>query len=153
MDLSPYYEEFQSMFPLAICSVILAFFAVIFVGVRAIKDKKESKISKTMECIMLVLIFALVMYYFIAYACTAKTDADEKTIYYYEGVFEITEISSGFLYPKATISFENQEIALNYPSRDSKYNAIAPGKYVGKFVYAYHLEYLLEFEIYESCVD
>lgn len=153
MDLSPYYEEFQSMFPLAICTVILAFFAVIFVGVRAIKDKKESKICKTIECIMLVIIFVVVVYYFIAYACTAKTDADEKTIYYYEGVFEITEISSGFFYPKAAFSFQNQEIVLKYPSKDSKYNTIAPGKYVGKFVYAYHLGQILDFEIYESCVD
>ena len=153
MDLSPYYEDFQSIFPMAICTVILAFFAVIFVGVRAIKDKKESKISKTMECIMLVLIFALVLYGFITYACTAKMDLEERTIYYYEGVFQITDCPDGLFDAKAVFLFEDQEITLQYPFGESKYNAIAPGKYVGKFVYAYHLEYLLEFEIYESCVD
>ena len=45
MDLSLYYNEFQSSYTLAICAVILYLFAVAFVGVRLWKSKKETKRS------------------------------------------------------------------------------------------------------------
>ena len=152
MDLSSYYDEFQSSYTLAICAVILYLFAVAFVGIRLWKSKKETKKTKIGCSVLLAVIFLFVINYFIARACPTKKDIEEKTIFYYEGSFEIIEISQ-FIYHEAVFSFENQEITLKYPQRNSKYDMIQPGKYEGKFVYAQHLGYVLDFELYDKQVD
>ena len=152
MDLSLYYNEFQSSYTLAICAVILYLFAVAFVGVRLWKSKKETKKTKIGCSVLLVVIFLFVINYFIARACPTKKDIEEKTIFYYEGPFEIVETSQ-FIYYEAVFSFENQEITLKCPQGNSKHAMIQPGKYEGKFVYAQHLGYVLDFEIYDLQVD
>ena len=152
MDLSSYYEEFQSSYKLAICAVLLYLFAVAFVGIRLWKSKKETKKTKIGCTILLAIIFMFVINYFIARAYPTKIDIEEKTIFYYEGPFEILETSQ-FIYSEAVFSFEDQEIKLKYPQNDSKYNVIQPGKYEGKFIYAYHLGHVLDFEIYDTQLE
>ena len=74
----------------------------------------------------------------------AKKDVDQKTIYCYEGVFEIIETSNG-IYAKAVFRFENQELTLKYSKDD--YGEIIPGKYEGKLIYAQHLAQILYLEM------
>ena len=153
MDLSPYYEEFQSTYNLAVIAVFVTLFAVVFVSVRLWKNKEENKKTKIGCSILLTVLFLCVINYFIAGPHLAIKDVQEKTIYCYEGSFEILETSE-FIYDKAVFSFEGKEIVLEYfPEDDLQFKAIKSGKYAGKFIYAHHLGHLLYFEIYESHGD
>ena len=147
MDLSTYYEEFQFTYNLAIVALCLAFFVVIFVGVRSIRDKKESLKKKIANCVLLLLIFASVLIQFLLGPSLAKKDIEEKTIYCYEGVFEITEISYGIYY-KATFLIDEQEITLKYSKDEPEYDSIKLGKYEGKLIYAHHLAQVLCLEMH-----
>ena len=148
MDLSVYYEEFQSTYNIAVFALCLAAFAVIFVGVRSIKDKRESTRIKMFNGVLLCLIFASVLTYFMLGPRLAKKDIEQKTIYGYEGALEIVEISHG-IYHKAVFSFENEEITLKYYPDETECDEIRPGKYEGRLVYAEHLAQVLYFEIYQ----
>lgn len=153
MNLSSYYEEFQSTYKLAVFVVLFTFLAIAFVGVRLWKNKKENKKTKIGCSILLVLILLCVINYFIAGPRLAMKDVAEKTIYCYEGPFEITETSE-FIYNKAVFEFEEKEITLEYfPEDDSQFKSIKPGKYEGKFIYAHYLGHLLYFEIYRDSAN
>ena len=140
MDLSTYYEHFQETYNLAVFALCLTVFAVLFVGIRRIIDKEETIRTKIIVWIILILMFASVLNQFLVGPNLAKKDIEQKTIYYYEGSFEITETTHG-IYDKATFRFDNQEITLKYSEDD--YEEILPGKYDGKFIYAQHLAQIL----------
>ena len=146
MDLSTYYEEFQSTYNLAIFVLCFALFVVVFIAIRSIKDKKESTKKKIANCVLLILIFAFVLNSFIVGPMLAKKDIEEKTIYYYEGVFEITETSHGISH-KATFSFNGQEVTLKYSKDDLEYDSLVPGIYEGKLIYAHYLAQVLYLEM------
>ena len=55
MDLSVYYQKYISVYYLAIFVICFAVFAVLFVGIRSIMDKKETlkeKINLELENIV-----------------------------------------------------------------------------------------------------
>ena len=144
MDLSTYYEELQTTYYLSIVALCLAIFAVLFVGIRRIINKKEKTKTKIIVWIILILMFASVLNQFLVGPYLAKKDVDQKTIYCYEGVFEIIETSNG-IYAQAVFRFENQELTLKYSKDD--YGEIIPGKYDGKLIYAQHLAQILYLEM------
>ena len=144
MDLSTYYEDFQTTYYLSIVALCLAIFAVLFVGIRRIIDKEETIRTKIIVWIILILMFASVLNQFLVGPYLAKKDIEQKTIYYYEGSFEITETTHG-IYDKATFRFDNQELTLKYSKDD--YGEIIPGKYDGKLIYAQHLAQILYLEM------
>lgn len=149
MDLSKYYEDFQLTYNISIFSLCLTIFAVVFIGVRSLRDKKETLKKKIVNWGLLLLIFSSVLTNFMLGPYLAKKDIDQKTIYCYEGIFEIVETSNG-IYNKAVFSFENQEITLKYSENETAYDAIKPGKYEGKLVYAQHVAQVVDLEIYKS---
>ena len=89
MDLSTYYEELQTTYYLSIVALCLAICAVLFVGIRRIINKEEKTKTKIILWIILILMFASVLNQFLVGPYLAKKDVDQKTIYCYEGVFEI----------------------------------------------------------------
>jgi len=96
----------------------------------------------------LIFVTILVYYYFGAYL--AKQDIDQKTIYGYEGGFEITEISQG-IYKKAVFLIDGKEISLKYFEDDGyEFDQIKVGKHKGKIVYAEHVAKVLYIEINDS---
>lgn len=150
MDLSTYYEDFQFTYNLAIFALCLTSFIVIFVGVCRLKDKNESTIKKIIECMLLVIIFASVLVRFMLGPNLAKKDIEQKTIYYFEGFFEITEISNG-IYDKAVFLIDGKEICLRYFDNDRyDFDQIKVGKYEGKLIYAQYLAEVLNLEIYKT---
>lgn len=140
MDLSTYYEDFQTTYNLAVFALCLTVFAVLFVGIRRIINKEETMRTKIIVWIILIIMFASVLNLFLTGPNLAKKDVEQKTIYCYEGVFEIVETSHG-IYDKATFRFNNQEITLKYS--EDEYEEIVPGKYAGKLIYAQHLAQIL----------
>ena len=139
MDLSAYYEEQQTICILGTATLCLTIFAVIFIGVRRIIDKKDTLKTKITVWVILLLMFASVLGSFLEGPFLAKKDIEQKTIYGYEGVFEIVEVSNGF-WDKAVFRFDNQEITLKYGENEY---SIAPGKYNGKLVYGQHMGQIL----------
>ena len=148
MDLSEYYEYFQSTYNISIFALCLTIFVVIFIGVRSLKDKKETRRKKILNLSLLFLIFASVLTYFMTGPYLVKKDIEQNTIYCYEGRFEIIETSHG-IYSKATFRFENQEITLKYSTDDM----IEPGKYEGKLIYAQHLAQVVDLEIFYPQIE
>ena len=144
MDLSTYYEDFQTTYNLAVFALCLTIFAVLFVGIRRIINKEETTRTKIIVWIILIIVFASVLNLFLTGPCLAKKDIEQKTIYYYEGVFEIVETSHS-IYDKATFRFNNQEITLKYS--EDEYEEILPGEYDGKLIYAQHLAQILYLDI------
>ena len=144
MDLSTYYEELQTTYYLSIVALCLAICAVLFVGIRRIINKEEKTKTKIIVWIILILMFASVLNQFLVGPYLAKKEVDQKTIYCYEGVFEIIETSNG-IYAKAVFRFDNQELTLKYSKDD--YGEIIPGRYDGKLIYAQHLAQILYLEM------
>ena len=93
--------------------------------------------------------FASVLNQFLVGPNLAKKDIDQKTIYCYEGVFEVVETSHG-IYNKATFRFDKQEITLKYSKDEYE---IIPGTYEGKLIYAYHVAQVLYLEMQDLQVD
>jgi len=149
MDLSEYYEYFQSTYNISIFALCLTIFVVIFIGVRSLKDKKETMRKKFLNLALLFLIFASVLTYFMTGPYLVKKDIEQNTIYCYEGDFEIVETSHG-IYSKATFRFENREITLKYSTDD---DIIKPGRYEGKLVYAQHLAQVVDLEIFYTQIE
>ena len=152
MDLSTYYKDFQLTYNLSVFVIVIAFFVVVFIGVRSLKDKKETVIKKIVNCTLLVLIFSLVLIKFISGPCLLKKDIDEKTIYCFEGYFEIVETSQG-IYNKATFLFDDREITLKYSKNETEYDVIKPGKYEGKLVYAHHSAQIVDLKVIDKIGD
>ena len=146
MDLSEYYEYFQSTYNISIFALCLTIFVLIFIAVRSLKDKKETMRKKFLNLSLLFLIFASVLTYFMTGPYLVQKDIEQNTIYCYEGNFEIIHISQG-IYSKATFRFENQEITLKYSANE---DLIELGKYDGKLVYAHHLAQVVDLEIFNT---
>ena len=72
MDLTEYYEEFQSIYNLAVIALCLAIFAVLFVGIRRIINKEESLKTKITVWIILFFMFASVLNLFLTGPALAK---------------------------------------------------------------------------------
>lgn len=150
MDFTEYYEEFQSTYNLAVITLCLAIFAVLFVGIRRIINKKESLKTKITVWIILVLMFASVLNMFLAGPALAKKDIEQQTILYYDGEFEIIETSQG-IYDKAVFLLNGEEICLKYSDEeDYDFEQIKVGKYVGQIVYAKNLSLVLKLKIEEK---
>ena len=148
MDLSTYYEHFQETYNLAVFALCLTVFAVLFIGIRAIRDKNETVKEKILSCVLLTVIFSLVISIFFLGPFAYKKDIDKKTIYYYEGSFDIVKTTNK-IYSKATFLFENKELDLKFfESADYEFDLIKPGSYQGKLVYAQNAAELLYIEIY-----
>ena len=153
MDLSKYYKEFESTYRIAIVALILMFLVTIFVCVRRIKDnsKECNRIwKKVLFCIGYISLFMVVLGYYFSGPYLAKRDTDQKTIYYYEGDFDILSTSHR-IYNKATFSIENENITLKYfEDENYDFDSITPGSYEGKLVYAQNAATVLYIEIYQS---
>ena len=149
MDLSEYYEHFESTYNISIFALCLTLFVVIFIGVRSLRDKKETMRKKILNLSLLLLVLASILTYFMTGPYLAKKDIEQNTIYCYEGNFEIIHISQG-IYSKATFRFENQEITLKYSADE---DLIELGKYDGKLVYAQHLAQVVDLEIFNTQIE
>jgi len=146
MDMSKYYEDFRFTYNLAIVALCLTFLVVVFVGIRSLKDKKESIKIKVLNWVLLIIIFVSVLTYFFIGPYQAKKDIDNNTIYCYEGEFEIIEVSHGIYY-RATFLFNGQEITLKYSKDEQEYDYLKPGKYNGTLVYAQNVSQILYLEM------
>ena len=148
MDLSLYYKKLQSVYDFSIIVLFFTLCAVLFIGIRAIRDKNETVKEKILSCVLLTVIFSLVISIFFLGPFAYKKDIDEKTIYYYEGSFDIVKTTNK-IYNKATFLFENKELDLKFfESADYEFDLIKPGSYQGKLVYAQNAAELLYIEIY-----
>ena len=151
MDLSSYYNELQTIYNWWIVLIFFSLFAVLFIGIRSIRDKEETAKEKAANCIMLTIIFASIIVRFFGGAYLCKKDVDQKTIYGYEGYFEIIELTDNILSHQAVFLIDGEEICLRYFEDDAyDFDAIRPGEYVGKIVYAKHAAEVLDIEIYDS---
>ena len=137
MDLSVYYQKYISVYYLAIFVICFAVFAVLFVGIRSIMDKKETLKEKIINWILLIIILTTVLIYFFIGPYLAKKDYDQQTIYYYEGDFEIVEITHGYFH-KAVFNIDGQNIRLKYYNENYEFEIVDTGKYNGKLVYSYY---------------
>ena len=146
MDLSTYYKDFQTTYNLSVFVLCLAAFVVIFIGIRSIMDKKESIKIKIINILLLTLLFVSILTFFLLGPALAKKDIEENTIYYYEGVLEILEISHG-IQDKVTFSFNEQKITLTYSENEINCDLLKIGKYQGKLLYAQHLAHVLYLDI------
>lgn len=145
MDLSIYYQKYISGYYIAILVICFVVFAVLFVGIRSIMDKNESLKAKITNWILLIVLLTIVIIYFFIGPYLAKKDYDHKTIYYYEGDFEIVEITHGYFH-KAVFSIDGQNIRLKYYNENYEFEIVDTGKYNGKLVYSYYGEDVLYIE-------
>ena len=137
MDLSIYYQKYISGYYTAILVICFVVFAVLFVGIRSIMDKNESLKAKITSWILLIVLLTIVLIYFFIGPYLAKKDYDQKTIYYYEGDFEIVEITHGYFH-KAVFNIDGQNIRLKYYNENYEFEIVDTGKYNGKLVYSYY---------------
>ena len=153
MDLSTYYKDFQSTYNLAVVTLFFAVFTVVFIGIRSIKDEKDTVKTKITVCLLLVFLFACILNLFLRGPYLAKMDIEQKTIFYYEGSIEITEVSNG-LRTEAVFLIDGNEMHLKYSDKDD-YNSeqIKVGKYEGKIIYAQHVAQVLYLDIQETQLD
>ena len=153
MDLSIYYENFELTYNIANFAVLLAFLATVFLCIRRICDKSEycNRVwKKLLLCFIYVLFFSVILTYYFTGPYLGKKDIDQKTIYSYEGEFEIIEVTDG-IYNKAVFLVEGKEMCLKYSENDDyEIDMIKAGKYKGKLVYAQHAAQVLYIEIYKS---
>lgn len=151
MDISTYYEEFQSEYNLAVFAVFFALFVVVFCAIRTIRDKKISAATRIFSLFLLTIILATPLYLFIVGPYSLKKDVDDKTIYLYEGVFEVVEISEGILhFDKAVFVFEDREYTLQCYKGDLQDNLITIGTYEGRIYYAENAARLMHIWIVDS---
>ena len=146
MDLSAYYEDFQLTYNLAVFTFFFTVFVVIFVGIRTIKDKNHSVNTKIIACLLLVIPFAIVLN-MSRDTFLAKKDIEQKTIYYYEGSIEITEVSKG-IRNTAVFLIDENEMCLKFSEKDDyDCEQIQVGKYEGKIIYAQHVAQVIHLDI------
>ena len=99
MDISAYYDKFQSSYNWALAAVILGIFTAVFCCVRTIIDKSDECRpiwKKVVYCIGYVLIFGFVVGLFFRGPYLMKKDIDQQSIYAYEGEFEMVELIPGY---------------------------------------------------------
>ena len=63
--------------------------------------------------VIYILLFVIVLSYYFRGPYLCKKDINQKTIYAYEGVFEITETTSG-IYNRAMFLIDGEELYLQY---------------------------------------
>ena len=149
MDLSIYYEEFQTVYILGNFVIILMFLVTVFLFVRRHQDTKSIR-ERILLYVIYILLFVLVLSYYFHGPYLCKKDINRKTIYAYEGDFEVIETTSG-IYNKAMFLIDGEELCLQYFKDDEyDFDIIQPGKYEGKIVYAQHVSKILHIEIYNS---
>ena len=156
MDLSIYYEEFQTVYGMGNFAVILMLCTTIFLCVRRVRDfiNKDEYCNRVWKVAVLsvtyVFLFLVILCYYFRGPYLCKKDIDQKTIYGYEGSFEIIETTEG-IYDRATILIDGEEISLNYfENNDYEVDLVKPGEYEGKLIYAQHSSKILYIEIYQS---
>ena len=150
MDLSTYYQEYQTVCNIALVAIILYFLVTVFLCIRAVRDKSR-ECNRTWKKVAfcagyIFLFFVVVSYYFIG-PYRMGQDVEQKTIYYYEGSFEITETTDGILNNEAVFLIDGQEVCLKYYDNDEEAEVIGQGRYEGKIVYAQHAADILYLEI------
>ena len=149
MDLSTYYQEYESTYHAGNFMIIFALFVTIFMCVRRYRDTK-CRWKRILFYLGYLLMFLIILDVYIKGACLCKKDIDNQTIYGYEGDFEILEVDDR-LYKKALFVINGEEHRLEY-FEDDEYDIdiIKPGKYNGKIVYAIYGNEVLYIEIYEA---
>ena len=148
MDLSLYYKKLQSIYNFSIIVFFFTLCTVLFIVIRTFRDKGETVKEKILCCVLLTAILSLVISALFLGPVPYKKDIDQKTIYYYEGSFDIVETTHK-IYNKATFLFEGKELNLKYfENANYKFDLIKPGSYEGKLVYAQNAAELLYIEIY-----
>ncbi len=150
MDVSMYYDSFQSIYNWAFFAVVFTFFAVVFCCIRTILDKsKECRPiwRKIIYCLGYMCILAVVAVYFMMGPHLMKKDIDQQTIYGYEGEFEIIELIPG-LTKKAVFLIDGEKVCLEYFTHDVDYDyeLIEIGKYEGKIIYSKYLGEILDID-------
>ena len=116
---------------------------------RNSKYEKETRKEKIAAHILSVITFIVIVSRLYLAPLLMK-DINQKTIYYYEGDFEIVETSRKIIY-KATFSFEGEELTLKFLEDDGyDPDLIQPGSYEGIIVYAQNAALLAYIEIYPS---
>ena len=146
MDLSVYYEEYASVFRIATFVMCLTIFAVLFIGIRNIRDKTQSVKEKAACGVMLLIILVAVATYYCFGGIMCQMDVIQKTIFGHQGEFEIVEIKNG-IYNKAVFLIDGKEVELNYFEDDNyDFESIKPGKYKGEIVYAQHAKQILHID-------
>lgn len=149
MNLPKYYEEFQTVYILGNIVIILMFIATVFLFVRRKVDTKSIG-ERVVLYIIYALLFIIVSSYYFRGPYLCKKDIDQGTIYGYEGNFEIVETTNG-IYNKAVFIIDGQKICLKYFKDDGyDFDALQPGEYDGRIIYAYHASKVLDIEIYSS---
>jgi hypothetical protein len=154
MDISAYYDKFQSSYNWALAAVILGIFTAVFCCVRTIIDKSDECRpiwKKVVYCIGYVLIFGFVVGLFFRGPYLMKKDIDQQSIYAYEGEFEIVELIPGYN-QKAVFLLNGEKVCLVYFSDTDDYDfkISQPGKYTGKLIYGKNLSHVLYIEISPS---
>ena len=154
MDISAYYDKFQSSYNWALAAVILGIFTAVFCCVRTIIDKSDECRpiwKKVVYCIGHVLIFGFVVGLFFRGPYLMKKDIDQQSIYAYEGEFEIVELIPGYN-QKAVFLLNGEKVCLVYFSDTDDYDfkISQPGKYTGKLIYGKNLSHVLYIEISPS---
>ena len=91
MDLSTYYQEYESVYHAGNVMIILAVFVTIFLCVRRYRDTK-CRWKRIMFYIAYLFLFLIFLDVYINGAYLCKKDIDNQTIYGYEGEFEILEV-------------------------------------------------------------
>ena len=152
MDLSVYYEEFQSTCNFAVFAFLFIVFCIVLACILTMKRKNYSLKLRIAACLVLVIPYAAIVSDLSYDTYLAKKDIEEKTICYYEGNIEITEISVGIHY-RAVFVIDGEEFCLRYSDKDDYFEQIEVGKYDGKIVYAQHLAQVLHLELQESQLD
>ena len=152
MDLSIYYEKYLRLCKMSLyffIFVIVVFVVLTIISNRNSKYEKETRKEKIAAHILSVITFIVIVSRLYLAPLLMK-DINQKTIYYYEGDFEIVETSRKII-NKATFSFEGEELTLKF-QEDDGYDSdlIQPGSYEGIIVYAQNAALLAYIEIYPS---
>lgn len=154
MDLSAYYDKFQSTYNLALFAVFFTLFVAIFCCVRTVKDKSAEcrpVWRKVVYCAGYMFIFGFVLWLFFKGPYLMKKDVEQQAIYAYEGKMEIVELVPGF-YRKAVFMLDGEEVRLVYStdSDDYDFDITQPGEYTGKLIYSRNLSHVLDIEIFPT---
>ena len=150
MDLSLYYNKLQSIYNFSIIVFFFTLCTVLFIVIRTFRDKRETVKEKILCCVLLTAILSLVISALFLGPVPYKKDIDQGTIYGYEGNFEIVETTHG-IYNKVIFIIDGEEICLKYFEDDGyDFDALQPGEYDGRIIYAHHASKVLDIEIYSS---
>ena len=149
MDLSTYYREYELAYHLGILMILFAVFVTVFLCVRRYRDTK-CRWKRILFYIAYLLIFLIFLDVYLNGPYLCKKDIDNKTIYGYEGNFEILEVGDG-LNKEVLFMIKGETLQLECFDDDGyDIEILKPGKYDGKIVYAIYTNEVLFIEIYEN---